>query len=542
MQVTIIYVISYASALGLLLLWRLCQFLTAQAREHVFSKVSRWVVHTVILPRFNGSSDVTILVGLIIALLFVANIIGSVLSIRNRAEASLRLARLCATNLVFLYLGGRSNIMLDRIFRLSHTEQNVLHRWIGRVTIAEGLIHGTLGIIELKAMIRPKDLSLYVLVGLIAVVSIVCIRRRMYEIFLQTHSLFAVASLILLWMHVRLLDTYLIVCLSTAASLYLLQKVSWLLYFLYQNFGSGPPCQASISRTLHSGRGEEVLQVRIATKKRWVVTPGQFVYLTLPHLRSLGLGMLESHPFMIAWATVDQEGKATSIMLLVQSCRGFTRRLHLANTLTPALIDGPYGGAGLNSFNNYDKVLLMSSGIGIAGHLSTARYLLLAHDLRTARVRRLTMTWLLETQDQMRWAEEFLCALVDMDDRQILTIFCYYPNQTDGSAEGHVSSFETPRKRIIPRDDTLSMAWLIEHEWCAEAGNMLVGVCGSPQFELRARQAVKSLPYDIDLKNSVFQPDETQASKLSGFRYCKGSGEGKGMEKIIDHVKANENV
>jgi hypothetical protein len=63
------------------------------------------------------------------------------------------------------------------------------------------------------------------------------------------------------------------------------------------------------------------------------------------------------------------------------------------------------------------------------------------------------------------------------------------------------------------------MSWFIENEWGAEAGNMLIAgktrvayttfianyiVCGSPQFKLRARKAVRSSSYEIDFRNSVF--------------------------------------
>jgi hypothetical protein len=62
--------------------------------------------------------------------------------------------------------------------------------------------------------------------------------------------------------------------------------------------------------------------------------------------------------------------------------------------------------------------------------------------------------------------EEYLFALNDMDqERKILTVFCYYPEPvTDGPS----------RPRIIPLSDELNMPWIIDKEWDAEAGNMLV--------------------------------------------------------------------
>jgi predicted ferric reductase len=322
-----------------------------------------------------------------------------------------------------------------------------------------------------------------------ALLSVLQLRRRIYELFVRAHLPSSIGILTLLCFHVKPLSTYVLICLIVSASLLLLQRLSWLIFFIYRNCGVGPACRASIVRFPHNTPGEDVLQVRIDLKKPWNLTPGQFVYISIPALRILRLGILESHPFMVAWPIKDEKEQLSSIVLLIQARRGFTRNLQLADYKVSALIDGPYGDSGTQALGNYDKILLMSSGIGLAAHLSTARHLLLAHNQQTARVRRLTLVWLLETQgnilllhycktdwrtDQMRWAEEFLCALDDMDSRQILTIFLFYPSDTEGAAEGYRTIFTSPRKRILAVPDVLDMTWLIESEWGAEAGNMLV--------------------------------------------------------------------
>ncbi|KAF2849416.1 hypothetical protein T440DRAFT_508606 [Plenodomus tracheiphilus IPT5] len=510
MLITVVYALSYASAMGLLLVWRLSQFLTTQAREHIFSTFAKWLLFTVVLPRMNGSSDITTMAGSIIILFIVANVVGCVLLVQSQSELSTRLARMCVTNLVVLFLGGRSNLLVDKIFRLSNAEYHLLHRWVGRVAVIEGLAHATISITKTRVATPALDISLYAILGIIALFSVIYIRRRMYELFLRTHFLGSVAFLILLWFHIRQPDTHLFTCLVASATLLLTQKLSCLLFFLYRNLSSGPSCQASIVRFPQSGSGEEVLQVRLNVKRPWTVVPGQYVYISLPALRIFYLGFLESHPFMVAWPIYDDRGQLESIVLLVQTCRGFTRRLQMSKTTSSAFIDGPYGGVETESLGGYDKVLLMSCGIGLASHLGTARHLLLAHNRQTARIRRLTLVWLLESQEQMRWAEDFLCALDDMDSRQILTVFLFYPDHIEGSSEGRATKFQAPRKRMLSLSGKLDMSWFIESEWGAEAGNMLLAVCGSPRFELRARQAVRSSTHHIDFRNSMFLPDESQ--------------------------------
>ena len=213
----------------------------------------------------------------------------------------------------------------------------------------------------------------------------------MHELFAKTHSNLAVRILVLLLLHVRVLNTYMLVCISIAASIFVLQKTTWLLHFIYRNFGSGPTTQATITPG-------EISTIELNTKRPWVVVPGQFIYLSLPRLRRFGLGFWESHPFMIAWVPEQEKGQASTIILLVQGHRGFTRRLKNANTEISALIDGPYGGLDAESFTKHDKILLMSDGIGIAAHLYAAQYLLRSHDQKTARVRRLTLVWVVGSQ------------------------------------------------------------------------------------------------------------------------------------------------
>jgi hypothetical protein len=91
----------------------------------------------------------------------------------------------------------------------------------------------------------------------------------MYEIFLRSHLLASVALLILLWFHISRLDTHILVCLVTSRSLFVLQKLSWLLLYIYHNFDSGPSRQVLITKFHQSGLNEDVLHVRINLKRPW---------------------------------------------------------------------------------------------------------------------------------------------------------------------------------------------------------------------------------------------------------------------------------
>jgi predicted ferric reductase len=234
------------------------------------------------------------------------------------------------------------------------------------------------------------------------------VRRRLYEIFLDGHLLAAIALLVFILLHLKTRSVYVIGCLSVAVGMLLLQKILWFICFVYRNVGSGPSCRASIVTFPRSRGGDEVLQVRVKLKRPWKVKPCHFVYLSLPWLRSLGLGLFEAHPFMIAWSDENEGG--TTIVLLVKCHRGFTRKLRLAKGSSRALIDGPYGSNRLQSLSRYDKVLFLADGIGIAAHLLPIRHLIHAHNDQTARVRRLSLVWLLETEGNLPFTPEYIIA------------------------------------------------------------------------------------------------------------------------------------
>ena len=87
------------------------------------------------------------------------------------------------------------------------------------------------------------------------------------------------------------------------------------------------------------------------------------------------LGFLQSHPFMVAWVSESADKVGKDVQVFVECHRGFTKNLtSFASRRLRVIIDGPYGNS--PQFNELDKILLISKGIGIAAHLLVARELL----------------------------------------------------------------------------------------------------------------------------------------------------------------------
>lgn len=248
----------------------------------------------------------------------------------------------------------------------------------------------------------------------------------------------------LLWIHTGAKATYTIVCLSVATSLFLLQKILWIGFVIYRNVGSGSKCKASITRYSQIAGDEEVLRVQINLKRRWDVKPGHFVYLCLPHLGHLGTGFLEAHPYMISWFSEDDE--TSTIVLLVQSYRGFSRKIRLADTASSAIIDGPYGGHRLDTLASYDKMLFMASGIGISAHLLSIRHLLLAHEDKTVRVRRLSLVWFLDTKGKSSVLLQGYANAIKISTSGQKNFFSHYMTWINNTFSPSVSSSQTKAK------------------------------------------------------------------------------------------------
>jgi predicted ferric reductase len=196
---------------------------------------------------------------------------------------------------------------------------------------------------------------------------ILVIRKWAYEIFSNLHFASGILILIAGWKHVRhqsaFFQFYLLV-----GSVTLIITTLWQgLIFLFRNinhskFGS----RAHINRVENSTAAQLIIPVN----RPFVVKPGMILYLWIPGVSLFST--FQTHPFFIGWWENNADGKATSITLLIQKQNGFTRRLiehPLGSFLT--WIDGPYGTT--PNLDQYNRALLVATGIGIAAQLSFIR-------------------------------------------------------------------------------------------------------------------------------------------------------------------------
>ncbi|KAM3533714.1 hypothetical protein MY4038_003029 [Beauveria bassiana] len=217
------------------------------------------------------------------------------------------------------------------------------------------------------------------------------IKLRWYELFLRLHQSLAILSVYGIWVHVpprRLLP---LIHLYMLAGIVVLSMIALGLLVLYRNgtFGYSHP-RADIL----SSRGAVFIRVNLSRPVH--VKAGQYInlWICMPSQRFRSL--FESHPFVvISWS----DRAVYELDLLIEPRSGFTRDLlRVSKTKVEpyrALFSGPHGNS--IPLGNYEVVLMIASGYGIAAQLPYLKQLIHGYNSRKARSRRVHLVWELKT-------------------------------------------------------------------------------------------------------------------------------------------------
>ena len=228
-------------------------------------------------------------------------------------------------------------------------------------------------------------------------------RRLAYEIFLHLHQGLAVVFIYFTWRHLPSHSIFPRIYVYVPVSFLSLTAILETSIFLYRNgvLPSRSYPRASIICEEHDPSNgdledkEKPLKIRVALSRPLEAKAGQYVNLWLPTVSLLS--WTQSHRFMItSWAP----GKQDVLELFVQSHRGLTAKLRARAALEgsvsyTAFIAGPYGHT--VSVNQYECVLAVASGFGIAWVIPYLRQLLYGYNTSTSRVRRVHFVWQVAT-------------------------------------------------------------------------------------------------------------------------------------------------
>ncbi|OJD10435.1 hypothetical protein AJ78_08552 [Emergomyces pasteurianus Ep9510] len=175
------------------------------------------------------------------------------------------------------------------------------------------------------------------------------------------------------------------------------------------------------------------IKIHVTLPRPLEVKAGQYVNLWMP---SVGLGLaswMQTHPFMVtSWSP----GKQDVLELFAQTRRGLTAKLQARAAVDGSasfsvFVSGPHGLS--EPVSQYETVLAIASGFGIAGVLFYLKQLLHGYNTSTSSIRRVHLVWQVETLNIAIAAQPLLNSLlVDdvLDNGYILEMSFYMESST----------------------------------------------------------------------------------------------------------------
>lgn len=158
--------------------------------------------------------------------------------------------------------------------------------------------------------------------------------------------------------------------------------------------------------------GVSKIQIPLAPGSRFVLSPGQYIYLMIPMIS------LEMHRFYICWADEHR------IWLLVQpyDSESFTGKLVTMSDRTSVLVEGIYGPMS-NNLGSFGTVMFVTVGIKIAPILPCIKWLREEHKHRRIVTQRITLIWTIEIFSHLNWVRSWVNDLIAEDGQLVSNVY-----------------------------------------------------------------------------------------------------------------------
>ncbi|KAJ5276525.1 uncharacterized protein N7525_002882 [Penicillium rubens] len=357
--------------------------------------------------------------------------------------------------------------------------------------------------------------------GALALHSIPWFRQWSYEVFLRGHQILAGLFVYGTWQHLPLQSAsskiYLFVAVGTFVLTFLLELIT----LLYNNglfAGNGTPRAIVSFSAMESKEGLVVnaVHIRVLLPRRVKVQAGQYINLWMPSVSLCS--WMQTHPFTVtSWS----KGKQDTVELLVKPCSGFTADLlrHApaaagSSVSFLALFTGPHGVS--EKVSNYESILLLASGSGIAVAIPYLKKMIYGYNTCTSQVRRLHLVWQVESVDKMTPALSLINNLLKddiMDDGYILHISIYVSDgiEQNGLPFGrHKRVYiyqEVPDwQSIISLEASGNQVERLPNTW-DEQGRTLVMVSATDDLRDHIRKVVRAcVQQGVQLSELEYQP------------------------------------
>ncbi|KAK3311399.1 ferric reductase like transmembrane component-domain-containing protein [Chaetomium strumarium] len=435
------------------------------------------------------------------------------------AELRGRSGTLSVVSMVPLIIFAGRNNPLIRLLNVSFDTYNLLHRWMGRISVIEVIIHFIAWMIVQVADDGWSGVQRRILnerfigsgtVGVVAmfilmVLAFSPIRHAFYETFLTTHIILALIAFICTWIHCiaaelpgGLPQTPWILAIM---SLWLAERTARMLRLAYANWST-----RGFTEAIVEPMPGEACRVTMHLPRYVKVKPGQHAYIRIG-----GVNPWENHPFSIAWyehshgrddilpvtekdsVREHKEPVGTSVSFIIGAHTGFTRKLYNKARQSGgravsmrAAFEGPY--AGHHSMDSYGHVVLFAGATGITHQISYLRHLIDGYNAGTVATRRATLVWIIRDYEVLEWVRPWMDKILQMPNRkQVLQIRLFV---TRPKAASQVVSNSTT-VQMFPGRPNIPM--LLAKEVFEQVGAMCVSVCGPGGLSDDVRDAVRKV-------------------------------------------------
>ncbi|KIM93737.1 hypothetical protein OIDMADRAFT_61376 [Oidiodendron maius Zn] len=310
------------------------------------------------------------------------------------SDAGRQASALAELNMIHLFAGPYLAFLADR-FGFSLKTIRSIHRSAGWMTSALVLLYT-------MAALSDGPLPLGVPQNLFAVIaaSLLCLllvflfllfRYLSYELFIRSHQALALIFIYTVWRHLPSdnfsLCVYIYIYTVIFASISFLQSGA----VIVQN----GVFRHHLSRAMIS-HDSRAVKMHIHLSKPLYLDAGQYINLWIPSISFWPF--LQSHPFTdVSWAVTEYD----ILDLLIEPRRGLMRELlchtkkgHIVNPII--MFSGPHGPN--VSIVDYDSILMVASGFGIAAVLPHLGKLVYGYDTRVVRACRIHLVWQIENK------------------------------------------------------------------------------------------------------------------------------------------------
>ena len=475
----------------------------------------------------------------LILFLYVASNIAycCILDYRNSNTAALiaevrgRTGVLATANMIPLVLLAARNNPAIALLKVSFDTFNLLHRWMGRIVVAEALAHTIAwgansvqakGMHETFASLSGDPFLSFGLAGVIAMVVIFLqspsvVRHAFYETFLHLHQALAFLAILGVYVHLEVAKLPALPYIRAVVGIWAGERLVRGLRLFYLNFSRRHGCTAVLVEALPG----EACRVTFQLPCHVTVRPGSHVYAYLPRI-----SWWMSHPFSVAWTNTESEPPtglrdlgldslpspsalekqsydthslnsssnnkpSTSISLIMAARTGMTRTLYNRAMSSPShtldlagYLEGPY--AGHDSLSSYGTAILFAGGAGITHHLVQIRHLIACASARTVATRRIVLVWSVRNVEMLTWVRPWMDEILHMPGRrEILKMELYVTKPRDGK------DLVSPSSTVRLYPGRCRPGAVLDDEVPNRVGATAVSVCGPGAFADDVRAAVR---------------------------------------------------